>query len=91
VVVAGNHDCNAPWAKGGIAGVVTNAVFLSDRCVRLALPYGKALRVHGCSFSWPMKGAHTNPSLDAIPGDGLDILVSHGPAKGQVQPLNPKP
>lgn len=89
IVVFGNHEYNAPWAKTDEAvSLLTNATLLRDTAVTIevAAPRDggspRSLRVHGTQFCWPMRGSR-NPAYDQVPADGpIDILVAHGPVLG---------
>jgi Icc-related predicted phosphoesterase len=45
------------------------------------------LKLFGTAFSWPAKEATSNASLYAI-DESIDILISHGPAKGYLDVRN---
>eukprot|EP00299_Pterocystis_sp_00344_P017933 c8977_g3_i1.p1 GENE.c8977_g3_i1~~c8977_g3_i1.p1 ORF type:complete len:209 (-),score=32.59 c8977_g3_i1:59-685(-) len=75
VIVLGNHECNAPWAKK-IANFITNAIVLqqSEICIN-------GVRIFGTNFFWPCPTG--NPYFSQIP-EGIDIVIAHGPVKGYV-------
>eukprot|EP00755_Sulcionema_specki_P011741 Sspe_Gene.7975::Locus_2704_Transcript_1_1_Confidence_1.000_Length_739::g.7975::m.7975 len=84
VVVNGNHESNAMWAKS-TPNLITNATFLKNGATVLTdSSAGRNLRVkiHGTDFFWPSADG-SNPYFDYIQPD-VDILVAHGPAKGCV-------
>lgn len=85
VVVLGNHEANAPWAKQA-KQLLTNALLLRQSACELTVPSdegdaAQTLRIFGTDFFWPMETP--NPNYSAIP-DGTDLLIAHGPAKGHV-------
>ena len=94
IVINGNHESNPPWKKeASTASILSNAIFLSNSSVKLEITPGsrKIVNVYGTEFYWPMRTP--NPYYDQIPSyysghdttnSNIDILVSHGPAKGFV-------
>lgn len=79
LVVLGNHEANAPWAKQA-EEVLSNAILLRQSAYDLEVPGSEApLRFFGTDFFWPCSGG--NPYFDQI-SEGTDVLLAHGPAKG---------
>lgn len=88
-VVNGNHEHNAPWRMNA-RNILSNATLLVDESVDVDLDIDsdvkadakKKLRIHGMSFSWPLKSGR-DPRFEKI-SDNVDILISHCPAEAYV-------
>ena len=81
VVVNGNHENNAMW-KSETRNLLSNATFLNQESYSLQRSDGTLVTIFGTEFSWPLlHGSH--PNYSQIPED-TNILICHGPAKGQV-------
>jgi Icc-related predicted phosphoesterase len=83
IVIAGNHDW--PFQRDpSVRGFLTNAIYLQDSEVTV-----NGVRIYGSPwqpefFNWAFnlkRGEELKRKWDQIP-DGVDILVTHGPAYG---------
>ena len=83
ILVHGNHEANAPWAKQ-TRSLVPSATFLQGSSIDLAHPLAAdrpPVVVHGTSWFWPMKSR--NPHYEAVTAP-CDVLVCHSPCAGRV-------
>lgn len=84
IVAFGNHEEAAPW-RSRAHELLSNATLLVAGEARIPRPSGDGpdLRVYATDFNWPTdpRGPR-NPRLAHIP-EGVDVLVSHYPARGE--------
>ncbi|CAE7730042.1 unnamed protein product [Symbiodinium pilosum] len=79
LVILGNHESNADWAKRA-EEVLSSAAVLRQSSFDLKVPGSETpLRFFGTDFFWPCQGE--NPYFGQIPA-GTDVVLAHGPAKG---------
>ncbi len=81
IVINGNHESNAPW-RNKVEEIVCNATYLKQKHHVLKRKDGSEVKIFGTDFFWPCVDGN-NPHYDEIEDD-VSIIVSHGPAKGQV-------
>ena len=90
IIIAGNHDFAFEYSPEETQAVITNAIYLQDQEVTIegVRIYGSPWqpRFHDWAFNLD-RGAAIREKWDLIP-EGLDILVTHGPAFGQGDIVN---
>lgn len=80
-VVLGNHEVNAPWVAD-VSSILTHAVLLIDSSATICCR-SRRVQLWGCGFYWPVDTPFFVPPYASIP-EGVDVLISHGPAASHV-------